>query len=123
MENNIQTQINIDNGIAIAKLEGNVSQEELLGALFELRTLTEQTGIKRQMIDLLEADMQISVIKIYNIPKILREYGHPINASLAVVSNGGFPNFDFFRNVLLNQGSVSAVEHFDTINSAINWLK
>jgi hypothetical protein len=91
----------------------------------EVVELALRFGVTRFLKDDREADLQLTTLEIYEIPKILAELGIPRSSRIAVLMNSSSTqrrDFEFFKTRMHNEGMPEARIFVDSKEDALGWL-
>ena len=100
---------------------GSLQTSDLLDAGAEAAALLKKHDCRRMLNDMREVEQHLSVVDIYNIPKMSGEFGFPPQTKRAIVFKKDAKDYHFYENVAVNRGHL--VKIFKEIDEAIAWLR
>lgn len=100
---------------------GGFHASDLPGFASEVVALLDKHSCVRVLSDLREVDLRLSMIDLYNIPKLVTEAGVKQNVKRAVVFGKAAEDYEFLETISVNRGQIFRV--FTDFDEAQTWIK
>jgi hypothetical protein len=115
-----EIEYDTDSACMMCRMAGKIDQQLVRDFLAELVTLVEKHRCTRTLNDLREADLALSMLDIYGIPKLISQAGLGPTTKRAVVVSASRDDYHFFETVSVNLGQYVRV--FTDFDKALKWV-
>ena len=112
-----------EDGIIVSRVWGSLNDDEVVAKALELVELIKQSGVTRWLSDFRETQAEVSIVKIYELPKLFEKLELPRTvrqALLLPLTKHRKEDYEFYENVCQNMGYNFRL--FENPEEARQWL-
>ena len=112
---------NEEEDIIFGRVEGDLDKTQLKLMASEFADLVRSTGCTKLLNDLRNANIGLSILDIWDVPRIISKTGVPLTCKRALLIDKPSEEAEFLETVSVN--FFQQVRIFIDVSSALNWLK